>query len=106
MIVKTVIDVTSRTTNLDGSTFDLEMPKGNRGIAQVNRTDDGTGNLTVTIQGRLSPSMAFVDISNGAITQNTTGSTAVEDIQLYPEMRAKLTVSGGASVDAVVQLGC
>lgn len=104
MIVKTLLDVTSQASPVDGSTFDLEMPKGNRGLVQVNRTA-GTGSLIVKIQGRLSPSMAFVDISNGTITQAGTGSTAVEDIQLYPEMRAILSTVPNSS-DVVVQLGC
>ena len=35
MIVKTLLDLTGQTAVATGSTFDLEMPKGNRGIVQV-----------------------------------------------------------------------
>lgn len=107
MIVKTLMSVTGQTSTTDGATFNLEMPKGNRGLVQVKGANySGISAVTVKIQGRLSSSMAFVDIANGSISQNANGSTAVEDIQLYPEMRATISTLTGTSADVTVQLGC
>mgnify|MGYP003126446521 CR=1 FL=1 len=110
MIVKTVLNKTgtdAATGTVTGSNFKLEMAKSNRGIVMVK--GDNYSNMsavTFKIQGRLSDQVAFVDIANGSISQNAAGTTAVEDIQLYPEMRVDVTQFTGTSADLIVQIGC
>jgi hypothetical protein len=107
MIVKTLLDKTGQTSTVDGETFIIHMPKSNRGIVMVQGANyNSISAVTFKIQGRLSSDMTFVDIANGSINQNANGTTAVEDIQLYPEMRAIVSTLTGTSGDLLVQLGC
>lgn len=91
-----------------GPSFNFEMPKSNRGIFMVKTSNYASiSALTLKLQGRLSSDMDFVDVVNASITLNTAGCAAVEDIQLYPEMRLAITTFTGNLVGSVIaQVGC
>ncbi len=92
----------------EGNGFNFEMPKSNRGIFMIKTSNYvNISALTVKLQGRLSSDMDFVDVANASITLNTAGCAAVEDIQLYPEMRMAVTTFTGTLVGVMVaQVGC
>ncbi len=106
MIVKTLMNSAIEATTT-GTAVTLEMPKSNRGLVMAKSAGpSGLSSLSVTIEGRLSDDMDWVTITNGTITMGTSAVTkAVEDIQLYPQMRAKATMSG-TSTTMTIQLGC
>lgn len=92
----------------EGNGFNFEMPKSNRGIFMVKTSSYvNVSALTVKLQGRLSSDMDYVDVANASITLNTAGCDAVEDIQLYPEMRLAVTTFTGTLVGNILcQVGC
>tara|TARA_R100000808_G_scaffold24223_2_gene55259 strand:- start:3436 stop:3762 length:327 start_codon:yes stop_codon:yes gene_type:complete len=108
MITKTLIPSRAAASEtVTGSTFQIHMPKSNRGIVQMTSTSGHTANnITLTLYGRLSSDMDWVEVSGSAITLSAAGTDAVEDIQLFPEMYAKVACATTESTTYIVQLGC
>ena len=100
--------VTGTTT---GSTFTFEMPKGNRAVVNffLSSINDTNGNVTAQLEGRLSDRMEFVVVdidSSGTdvVTLTSTNHTVTaQDIQIYPQMRAKVNAVNTAT-SAVVDI--
>ena len=108
MIVKSLIPSRAAAAEtVTGSTFYIHMPKSNRGIVQMTSTaNHASGNLVLTLWGRLSSDMAWVEVDGSGFTLSSTGTNAVEDIQLFPEMYAKVVCGTTQSYTYIVQLGC
>ncbi len=108
MIVKTLIPSRAAASEtVTGNVFEVHMPKSNRGVVQMTSTSGHTsGNIVLTLQGRLSSDMDFVEVDSSSITLSAAGTDAKEDIQLFPEMRAKVVCGTAESTTYIVQLGC
>ena len=94
-----------------GNELYLEMPKNTRGVAQctMSNLSSATG-ATVKLQGRVNSTVDWIDVDSGefsALTNTTTTST-LTDIQLYPQMRAVITLNPAApttNIAAYVTIG-
>jgi len=106
MLTKRVVDSTSISTTTNSSSVNVHMPKSIRGIVQY-RTQSGSsyGSITFTLEGRLSDDMGWVLVASTSSAHSSDTTTSVEDISLYPQMRAVMTVSG-ATATCDVQIGC
>lgn len=100
--------ITGATT---GSAFTFEMPKSSRGIVQfvLSSINDTDGNVTAQLEGRLSDQMdwVIVDIDSSGTDvvslSDTAPTVTAQDIQVYPQMRAKVNALSTAT-SAVVDI--
>lgn len=108
MITKVMVDAVAKsagaTTNSE--VFDFHMPKGNRGLVMYKVASyGGSGNITCKLQGRTNANMDWVDVDNTSKNLSSNTADAVEDIQLFPQMRAEITTAAGASGTVSIHVG-
>tara|TARA_R100001594_G_scaffold16072_1_gene33396 strand:- start:396 stop:728 length:333 start_codon:yes stop_codon:yes gene_type:complete len=80
----------------------FHMPKGNRGLAAFKVASyAGSGNVAFKLEGRTNSNMDWATVSNTGVNIASSITTYVEDVQLYPEMRAVVTAAAGVTAATV-----
>ena len=108
MITKVLVNATamSASETVNSSVETIHMAKGNRGLVCYKVASySGSGNVTCKLQGRTNPDMDWVEVDNSSKNISSSTADAVEDIQLFPEMRATVTTAAGTTGTVSVHLG-
>ena len=111
MLVKNLVDGTSISADTQSSVEYFHMPKSNRGIAQIKASDySGLTNIVITLEGRLNADHEWETVkdsggTNVASTFTGNNDSSFPDIQLWPEMRFDLNVTGTGSVTIQATVG-